>query len=103
MDHLTSLIAYIAIIAVGAERITEIIKRTFLKDKEINGGIYQLMTFAFGFMLSMIQPPEFKVFNFNPVVVSLLIGLAVSGTSSFWYEILSSLNSVNDSLKQKKN
>lgn len=105
MDHLTAFVTYVAIIAVAAERLTDIVKRTFLEKRNVKGWVYQLLTFTFGFILAMTQPPTFDVFGFNSIVVACLIGLTVSGTSSFWHEVLMSLNGVNNSLKtsnQKK-
>lgn len=99
MDQINELLVYISVIAVSAERITDIVKRMVLQNKEVNSSVYQLLTFACGVAAALIQPPEFKFFNFEPYMVCILVGLIVSGSSSAWHEILSSLNNFSKTLK----
>lgn len=99
MDQIFPLIQYIALIAVGAERVTDIIKRAYLEKRQVNSSVYQLITFACGVIISVVQPPEFKIFNFDPLVVHILIGLAVSGGSSAWHEVLTMMNGFSKTLK----
>jgi hypothetical protein len=99
MDQIVDFIQYVALIAVGAERVTDILKRAYLEKKNVNSSVYQLITFACGIVLSVVQPPEFKLFNFDPIVVSILVGLAVSGGSSVWHDALSALNNFSKTLK----
>ena len=68
MDQITSFLSYVGVIAVGAERFTDVIKRIYLEKKEVPGYVYQLTTFACGFALCFIQPPEFKIFGFDQLI-----------------------------------
>ncbi len=95
MDQFVQFAAYVAVIAVGAERLTDIIKRMYLADKNINSSVYQLLTFVCGIVVSIAQPPDFKFFNFNPYMIAVLTGFAVSGTSSAWHEFLMILSNFN--------
>lgn len=99
MDQIVSFVQYIALIAVGAERFTDILKRAYLEKKNVNSSVYQLITFACGVLLSILQPPEFKLFSFDPIVISILVGLAVSGSSSVWHDALSALNNFSKTIK----
>lgn len=99
MDQIVQFVQYVALIAVSAERATDIMKRAYLEKKNVNSSVYQLITFAFGVIISVVEPPEFKIFNFSQIVVSILVGLAVSGGSSFWHDALSSLNNFSKTLK----
>lgn len=101
MDQIVQFVQYVALISVGAERVTDILKRAYLEKKNVNGSVYQLITFACGVILSVVQPPEFKIFNFDPIVVSILIGLAVSGGSSVWHDTISALNNFSNTLKSQ--
>lgn len=101
MDQITSFLSYIGVIAVGAERFTDIIKRMYLEKREVPGYVYQLMTFACGFILCFIQPPEFKFFGFDQWIIAILVGLSVSGSSSVWHDALSALNNFKKSLEVK--
>ncbi len=99
MENMIAFVQYIALIAVGAERVTDILKRAYLEKKNVNSSVYQLITFTCGVVLSVIQPPEFKIFNFDPLVVHVIVGLAVSGSSSVWHDALSALNNFSKTIK----
>lgn len=101
MDQITSFLSYVGVIAVGAERLTDVIKRMYLEKKEVPGYVYQLITFACGFALCFIQPPEFKIFGFDQLTIAILVGLSVSGSSSAWHDALGALNNFKKSLEVK--
>ena len=99
MDSITAFLSYVGIIAVGAERLTDVIKRAYLEKKEVPGYVYQLITFACGFALCFIQPPEFKLFGFDQLTIGVIVGLAVSGSSGAWHDALGALNNFKKSLE----
>ena len=99
MDSITLFLSYIAVIAVGAERLTEVIKQAYLKDKNLPTYVYQLITFACGFALCLFQPPAIKFFGFDTITIATLVGLAVSGSSSAWHDALGALNNFKKSLE----
>ena len=101
MDQITSFLGYVSVIAVGAERLTDVIKRMYLEKKEVPGYVYQLITFACGFALCFIQPPEFKLFGFDQLTIAIMVGLTVSGSSSAWHDALGALNNFKKSLEVK--
>lgn len=100
MDNLIDFVNYILIIAIAAERFTDIVKRTYLERFNLNSGIYQIITVCFGMVLGYLQPVEIKAYQFNEYVQVILVGLMVSGTSSFWHEILSVLGNLKTNLKE---
>lgn len=101
MEQITSFLSYVGVIAVGAERLTDVIKRMYLEKKEVPGYVYQLITFACGFALCFIQPPEFKIFGFDQLTIAIMVGLSVSGSSSAWHDALGALNNFKKSLEVK--
>lgn len=100
MDSITSFLSYISVIAIGAERFTEIIKQAYLKKKEVPSYVYQLITFVSGFALCIIQPPPFQLFGFGKLTIAIIAGLSVSGSSSVWHDTLGVLNNFKKSLVQ---
>ena len=99
MDQITSFLSYVGVIAVGAERLTEVLKRIYLEKKEVPSYVYQLITFAAGFALCFIQPPPFQLFGFNQLTIAVIVGLSVSGSSSAWHDALGTLNNFKKSLE----
>lgn len=97
LDHITQLVLYFLTVSVAAERLTEIFKRTIIKDSKylpkFNGAIYQIVSGIFGAIVAVTSPPNLDFLHINQYVMILLTGLAVSGGSGAW-------NSVLDFLKQ---
>lgn len=102
-DSIISFLTYVSIISIGAERLTEIIKKFFIKDRTINSGWYSLISAIGGGIIATIFPPETAPFTLKYLwTMPILIGIIVSGSSGFWHEVVSSLGSVKDSLAKEK-
>lgn len=100
-DSVLSFLSYVLVVSVAAERLTELIKKFFIKDKEINTGWYMLISAIGGGFIATISPPEtvpftLKYFWTTPVI----IGIIVSGGSGFWHEVVSVLSTFKSTLKQ---
>ena len=90
-------LSYLAMISMGAERFTDVVKRAYIEKKfeKVNTAVYQLITFFFGFILALTHPAPIKLFNYHPYFVAILVGFAVSGGSSVWHEVLGTLSNMN--------
>ena len=102
MEKIIEFVSYLALISISAERFTDIIKRAFLEKRNVNGSVYQFLTFMFGVGLALHDPIQFKLFNFNEYVTAILIGLATSGGSSVWHDMLETLNNFSKETKKLK-
>lgn len=100
MNNLTELFTYFLFLSVAAERAVEIIKNAFLKKREAPPAVYQTLAAIFGGIMSYISPPG-NMDHLNPYVASVMIGLAVSGGSSFWNTTIVMFNQKAKSLKQE--
>lgn len=92
LDNVTQLVMYFLTVSIAAERLTEIFKRTIIKDTaavpKFNGAIYQIIAAVFGVIVAYASPPHLEFLHMNQYVVYLLTGLAVSGGSGAWNSIL---------------
>jgi hypothetical protein len=94
MEQITQLITYLALVSVAAERAVDMIKRTALATRIKNGAVYQGMSFLAGAAFAAANPPNLTFIQLNPTMTALLVGLAVSGGSSAWHEILATLSAL---------
>lgn len=98
MENINQVLIYLALVSVAAERCTDIIKKVYLaKLSNVNGAVYQVVSGLFGAMLAYYSPPDIRLLNFNPYLMSLLVGLAVSGGSSVWHDLLETTKSFSKS------
>lgn len=92
LDNITQLVMYFLTVSIAAERLTEIFKRTIIKDSttipKFSGAIYQIIAGVFGTIVAYISPPHLEFLQINQYVMYLLTGLAVSGGSGAWNSIL---------------
>ena len=99
MEELTNLVAYLALISVAAERMTDILKRLIYKRFELNGVVYQITSFIFGSIISILNPKHVSFIPLDGFTLAVVIGLIASGGSSFWHEILNVITTFNTSAK----
>lgn len=98
LEQLTSLVTYLVIVSVAAERLTDITKRALIQQYNLttlNGAIYQIIAGVFGAVICQINPPELTIIELNHYVLLIVIGLAVSGGSGAWNTILSILKELS--------
>lgn len=100
MDNLTLIFSYFALTAIAAERFVDMCKRLGLEKIVKNGVVYQVISAIFGGSLAFFNPPP--IGNMNSWVIAILTGLAVSGGSSVWNNVLSVLTDYSKSLKSLK-
>lgn len=100
MEQVLHVVNYILLISIAAERFTDILKRAFIERYNPNKAIYQILTLIFGIVIFKLNPIVIEIFNEN--VLAILIGLAVSGGSGAWHEILDTLSQLNKNLSTKK-
>lgn len=93
MDKFTEIITYLALTSMAAERLTDIIKRAWLSKTNVNPVIYQVISGVFGAGLTFTVPIDIGVLQFNEYARAIVIGLAVSGGSSMWNDILGAIGS----------
>lgn len=97
LDYVTQLVVYMIAVSIAAERLTEIFKRTLIKESpnfpELNGATYQIISGLFGAITAYVSPPDLGVFHLDQYLVVVVVGLGVSGGSGAW-------NSILDFLKQ---
>ena len=98
MESFSSFFAYLAIASVAAERLTDIIKRSYLSTFKFPGYVYQIITFGIGVLLCLIQPPP-PILDFNPIIMTIVAGLAVSGSSSVWHDIIEVISGYKKTLR----
>lgn len=99
MDKLIDLIGYFAILSVAAERLTEIIKNAWLSKLKVNPAVYQLISGSFGAALGYANPHVIPSIDMPIWAMAVITGLAVSGGSSFWNSILSTLSEFKTKMK----
>lgn len=87
MDNLTTLIAYFVTLSVACERLVEICKSTFLKDRVSNPAVWPIMAMVFGSIIGYFQPMPLSM-NIPPWINVIVTGAVTSGGSSFWNSIL---------------
>jgi len=101
MDKLIDYINYIFLISIAAERFTDILKRAIIEKYNPNKSVYQVITFIFGIIIFKLNPLQIDMFTEN--IAAILMGLAVSGGSSVWHEVLDTLSNLNKNLTTNKN
>jgi len=90
----------LALTSVAAERLTEIFKKAWLEKANLNSVYYQVIAAVFGFTLALYNPPEIALVNMNDYVRATLVGLAISGGSGIWHDLLITVNNYSKSVKK---
>lgn len=99
MDKFTEIITYFALLSVAAERLTDIFKKAWLSKLEVNPAVYQVISGLFGAGLAYAAPLEIPSVEMPLWSTILITGLAVSGGSSFWNTILSTMTELKTKVK----
>ena len=100
MDNLIEVVTYFLAVSVAVERLVEICKNTFLKDRVKNGAVWQIMGLIFGAGIGYFQPVPLS--SSFPLWLNVLItGAIASGGSSFWNSILETVYQFKKSMVQK--
>lgn len=95
MDRFIEIVTYFALISVAAERFTDLIKKAWLsKLTTVNPAVYQLLSALFGAAIAYAEPLALLSKQMPWYAVVVVSGLAVSGGSSFWNTVLSTLSEV---------
>lgn len=102
MDNFTQIITYLALTSVAAERLTDIFKRAWLEKLKVNGVTYQVLSCLFGATLAFYTPPESLPIHLNEYLRAVIVGLAVSGGSSVWNDLLGALSDYRKSMQPTK-
>ena len=98
MDNILQLLSYLVLTSVAAERVTDMVKRTKIiswvaeRSPIDQGLLYQAVSGATGGVLCYLSPPELALFSLGPVAMAITIGLATSGGSSVWSDLLQLLS-----------
>ena len=99
MDKFTEIITYFALLSVAAERLTDIFKKAWLSKLEVNPSVYQVLSGLFGAGLAYSAPLTIPSVSMPLWATVLITGLAVSGGSSFWNTILSTMTELKTKVK----
>ena len=103
MDSLIGLLSFVLLTSIAAERFTEILKKSVLSIFYTNPVVYQITAGLFGAGLAYLSPPDLSAIHLQlpDYIASIVIGLAVSGGSGVWNDILSTLKDYRTSIKEK--
>lgn len=103
LDFITQLVVYLLTVSIAAERMTEIFKRTLIKESSVipkfDGAVYQILSGIFGAITAYTSPPDMGALHLNQYLVIVLVGLAVSGGSGAWNSVLEFLKQSAESKK----
>ncbi len=98
MDKLTEVVIYFGLISMTAERLVDLFRKTF-PNLTLPGSVYQLATALIGGGITYMSPPDASLIPLNQYLTVVVAGLATSGGSSLWHEVLSILNNYKQNLK----
>lgn len=100
MDKFTEVITYFALLSIAAERLTDIFKKAWLSKLNVNPSVYQIFSGLTGAGLAYSAPLVIPGVEMPLWVTVVITGLAVSGGSSFWNTILSTMTELKTKVKQ---
>ena len=98
MDSLIQLVSYLIVTSIAAERVTDMVKRTKVLDFlsthfPLNLGLLcQITSGLTGGLLCYFGPPSFEPLGMSGWPLAVMIGLASSGGSSVWSDLLQVLS-----------
>lgn len=102
MNQFVEFATYLALTSMAAERLVELIKKTFFENKTVKGTVYQGIAAIFGGLMAYASPPSIPSVNLNEWALIIIVGLAVSGGSGFWNSILSIMMEYKKNLSAPK-
>jgi hypothetical protein len=103
MDSIVAVISYFVVMCVAAERSVDIVKRLLLiRHPYLPGVTYQLLSAAFGASMAYYAPPPSLILDLGQTQSLIIVALGVSGGSSFWNSVLSSVSNFSKSLTVDK-
>lgn len=88
METLIQFLTYLVLASVAAERIVDILKHTLFCKFDLQPVWYQVIACVFGAFVGYTSPPTLPMTWMNQYVLALVIGLAVSGGSGVWHDLL---------------
>lgn len=96
MDTLITLLTFVMLTSVAAERFTEILKKAVLQrltSLNPSAAVYQSVSAVFGGVMTYLSPPDLSAIHLTlpPYLTAIIVGLAVSGGSGLWSDLLSLL------------
>lgn len=96
MDSLIALLTFVVLTSVAAERFTEILKKAVIHRQTLfnpTSTVYQSVAAVFGGVIAYLSPPDLSAIHLSlpPYLTAILVGLAVSGGSGLWSDLLSLL------------
>lgn len=96
MDSLIALMTFVMLTSVAAERFTEILKKAILQRQTLfnpTAAVYQTVSAVFGGVMTYMSPPDLSAIHLSlpPYLTAIIVGLAVSGGSGLWSDLLSLL------------
>ena len=97
MDKLMEILLYFTLTSVAAERIVEILKRTYL-CKVKGTSTYQILSAIVGGVIAYYSPPDPSILKMNEYVLVFVVALVTSGGSSTWRELLIILTNYRKSI-----
>lgn len=100
MENIINAVAYLAMLSIATERFVEILKKLSIQKYIKNDGVYQLLATLFGSGLCLISPPNLNFVLMDKYLIIIIVGLAVSGGSGFWHDLLKVLSEYSKTLKQ---
>lgn len=99
MDQVVTILSFLVLASVAAERLTEIIKLAFLKRFNVNAAVYQLMAGLFGAWLAYLVPSPLNELIKHEWAVIAITGLCVSGGSGLWNALLDTIVGYSKNVK----
>ncbi len=88
MEKIGLVLTYLVVVSVAAERFVQILRGLPLFSKMTKTVYYQILAALFGFVICLIEPPDWDFIKLNTYLLSAMVGLAVSGGSGVWHDFL---------------
>lgn len=104
METLIQVLTYLALISAAAERVTDIVKNAIGEKFTVKPVHCQLLAAIVGGGIAYVSPPEIPLINttmLSSTVLPFVIGLAVSGGSGLWHDLLSVLGKFKENIALK--
>lgn len=94
MDELIRLVTYLGVVSIATERAVDVLKRALVQRyavETLNGALFQVLAAVFGMVIVAIDRPHFDFITTQPWLLTVLLGLGVSGGSGAWNTALNVL------------
>lgn len=99
MDNIIQLLTYFSVVSMAAERLVGFCKQSPLQKYLKSQVSYQALAAVCGIVVSYTNPPEFKFIHLDQYTLAIIVGLAVSGGSGMWHDILDAMSQYSKNLK----